>query len=80
MMWAMMICCAAPILFILLFGAGARALGAPAWIVIGLVVVFAIIHFVMMKMSHKHSSDHAPAAQNDSDKKDDSHSNHDCCH
>ena len=61
MMWAMMICCLAPILFILVFGAGAKALGAPAWIVIGGVVVFAIAHFLGMKKSHHENVNGEPS-------------------
>lgn len=57
MMWLMMICCLAPILLIFLFGSGARDLGAPAWIVIGIVAVFAIAHFLTMKKSHQQSDD-----------------------
>ena len=35
MMWAMMICCAVPLLLIVLFGLGGKAFGAPTWVVIG---------------------------------------------
>lgn len=53
MMWAMMLCCLGPILFALLFGAGARSLGAPSWIVIAIIAIVAIAHFFLMNRSHK---------------------------
>lgn len=79
MMWLMMICCLAPILLIFLFGSGARALGAPAWVVLGFVAVFVIVHFLTMKKSHQHSDD-TPAKQDGTDKQSDSHSDHGNCH
>ena len=78
MMWLMMICCLAPILFIFLFGSGAKALGAPSWIVIGVVVVFAIVHFLTMKKSHRHTDD--TAKEIDSDKKSGSDTDDTSCH
>lgn len=75
----MMICCLGPILLIFLFGSGAKALGAPAWIVIGAVGVFVIVHFLTMKKSHEDSND-KPAKQDGTEKQPDSRSDHDCCH
>lgn len=75
MMWMMMICCLAPVFLIFLFGSGAKTLGAPVWIVVGLVAVFVIAHFVSMKKSHQHTDDE-PAKRDDTAKQPDSHSNH----
>jgi high-affinity Fe2+/Pb2+ permease len=84
MMWVMMICCAVPLLFIVLFGLGGKALGAPTWIVIGGIAVMVIAHFFMMGKSHKHSDDEQTTTEGEdknkdsTDKKD--HSSHGCCH
>ena len=80
MMWGMMVCCAALILFILLFGAGVKAFGLPSWIIVIGIIAFIIMHFVMMKKSHNHSNNvsGAPDKKEGNDKIRGSHSNHDC--
>lgn len=81
MMWAMMICCAVPLLLIVLFGLGGKALGAPTWIVLGAVAVMVIAHFFMMGRSHKHSDEEQSTADKDDKNKDGKdHSGHGCCH
>ncbi len=78
MMWVMMICCAIPLLVIVLFGFGGRALGAPTWIILGAIAVMVIFHFISMGKSHKHSDEEQTT---DGEKKDDKdHSGHGCCH
>ncbi|MFA7192302.1 MAG: hypothetical protein WC089_03335 [Candidatus Paceibacterota bacterium] len=57
MMWAMMICCMAPILFIVFLGTGAKSLGFSFWIAIGGLAVFIIVHFIMMKKSTNSKED-----------------------
>jgi len=74
MMWAMMLCCALPLLLILVFGVSGKALGSPTWVIFGGVAVMIIIHFFMMSRSHK-QSDEKPTGENDKN-----HSGHGCCH
>ena len=84
MMWMMVLCCVAPLVLILVFGAGGRALGAPTWIVFGGIAVMVIAHLFMMGKSHKHSDDeHGMTNEDDKNKvgKDGkNHSGHGCCH
>lgn len=68
MMWMMAICCALPLVLILIFGAGGKAIGAPSWIIFGVVAVMMIVHFLMMGRSHKDSDE------------DQNHSGHGRCH
>ena len=75
MMWMMVLCCAIPLVFILLFGTGGKALGAPTWIVFGGIAVMIIAHFFMMGKSRGHSGD-----KNKDDKENKTHSGHGCCH
>ena len=69
--WMMVLCCALPIIFLTLFSS--KAIGAPTWLTFGVMVVFLIIHFWLMKKSHNHQVN----SENDNTKTD-SHSNHDC--
>lgn len=84
MMWVMMICCAVPLLLIVLFGLGGKAFGAPTWVVIGGIAVMVVAHFFMMGRSHKHSDEEKSVTDGEDgnkdtkDKKD--HSGHGCCH
>jgi cell division protein FtsW (lipid II flippase) len=71
MIWIMVICCAVPLLFVVLFGIGGKASGAPIWIIIGGVVVMIGTHFFMMGRSRRRS---------DSEKDDKTHSGRGCCH
>lgn len=81
MMWVMMICCAVPLLLIVLFGLGGKAFGAPTWVVIGGVAVMVIAHFFMMGRSHKHSDDEkSVTGEEDGNKDKKDHSGHGCCH
>lgn len=75
MMWAMLLCCLGPVFLVLFFGAGVTAGGISPWIVIGAVAVVAILHFVMMKRSHKHTQEQSHESGNK-----DEHSGHGCCH
>ncbi|HQU09098.1 MAG TPA: hypothetical protein PLV25_03945 [Opitutales bacterium] len=80
MMWMMVICCAAPLLFILVFGAGGKAAGFPSWIVIGGVVAMLGAHFFMMRKPRGHSGEENvvdEGAKNTETKDDKDHS---CCH
>lgn len=82
MMWAIMICCAVPLLLLVLFGLGGRAFRAATWVVIGGAAVMIIAHFFIMGRSHKHSDKEQPADEEDKNKdgKDENHSGHGCCH
>jgi fatty acid desaturase len=83
MMWVMLICCAVPLLIIVLFGFGGKALGFPTWIVLGGVAVMVIAHFFMMGRLHKHSDKDqiADGEDKNKDSKDNKeHSGHGCCH
>ena len=84
MMWVMMVCCAVPLLLIVLFGLGGKAFGASTWVVIGGIAVMVIAHFFIMGRSHKHSDEEKLVTggedenKGSKDKKD--HSGHGCCH
>ena len=82
MVWVIMICCAVPLLLIVLFGLGGKAFGAPTWIIIGWIAIMVIAHFFMMGKSHKHSdeeqTDDGESKSKDGEHKD--HSGHGCCH
>jgi len=84
MMWVMMICCAVPLVLIVLFGLGGKAFGAPTWVVIGGIAVMVIAHFFMMGRSHKHSDEKKLGIDGEVKDKDDkdskNHSGHGCCH
>lgn len=82
MMWAMMICCAVPLLFIILLGIGDKAFGAPTWIIIGGIAAMAVAHFFMRGKSHKHSDEEQTIDGEDKNKdgKGKDHSGHGCCH
>lgn len=84
MLWMMMLCCVLPILFIVVFGAGSKAFGAPTWIVIGGIAVMIIAHFFMMGRSHKHSDEEKSVTDGENENKDSKdkkdHSGHGCCH
>ena len=60
MMWAMMLCCALPVIWVVLFGAGGNALGTPAWIIFGGIVVMVVVHFFTMSRSHTKNHDIDP--------------------
>lgn len=81
MMW-MMICCAVPLLLIVLFGLGGKAFGTPTWIILGGIAVMVIAHFFMMRKSHKHSDEEKPADGEDKSKDGEhkDHSGHGRCH
>lgn len=81
MMWMMVICCAVPLVLIVLFGLGGKALGAPIWIILGAVAVMAIFHFISMGKSHKHSDEEqATDGEQKDNKEHKDHSGHGCCH
>ena len=83
MMWVMVICCAAQLLLIFVFGAGGKALGAPSWIIFGGIAVMIIAHLFMMVKSHKHSDGghEMPGDDKNKDGKNDkTHGGHGCCH
>ena len=84
MMLVMMICCAVPLLVIVLFGFGGKDFGAPTWVIIGGIAVMIVAHFFMMGKSHKHSDNEQPGtdgeAKNKDDKDNKDHSGHGCCH
>ena len=80
MMWVMMICCAVPLLLIVLFGLGGKAFGAPTWVVIGGIAVMIIAHFFMMGKSHKHSDEKQDLNSEDKNKDKKDHSGSGCCH
>lgn len=81
MMWMMIICCAVPLVLILLFGLGGKSLGGPNWIVFGGVAVMLLVHFFMMR-GHGHSNEghDKQGIADGEDKKDKNHSNHGSCH
>ncbi|MFA6405150.1 MAG: hypothetical protein WCW46_00165 [Candidatus Paceibacterota bacterium] len=85
MMWMMLICCAVPLILILLFGVGGKAFGASSWVIFGGVAFMLLAHFFMMR-GHGHSNeekDKQGIAGEDSKNKDDKdhkdHSGHGCC-
>ena len=84
MMWVMMICCAIPLLAIVLFGFGGKAFGAPTWVVLGGIAVMVIAHFFLMGRSHKNSDEEKSITDGESENKDNKdkkdHSGHGCCH
>ena len=84
MMWAMMLCCAVPLVLILLFGLGGKALGASTWVILGGIAVMLATHFLMMGRSHKRSNkEHGVAGEegkNIDDKDGKTHDGHGCCH
>ena len=84
MMWVMMICCAVPLVLIVLFGLGGKAFGAPTWVVVGGIAVMVIAHFFMMGRSHKHSDEEKSVIDGEGENKDSKdkkdHSGHGCCH
>lgn len=49
MIWMMLICCATPILLVLLFGVGGQAQGIPSWIILPLVIIAIIAHIYIMR-------------------------------
>ncbi|MFA6392672.1 MAG: hypothetical protein WCW54_01100 [Candidatus Paceibacterota bacterium] len=59
MMWMMMICCALPIVLLLIFGVGSSAgnSGNSKWIIFIGIGVMVIFHLFMMRKSHKNSSE-----------------------
>ena len=79
MMWIMMLCCAVPLLLIILFGLGGRAFGASTWVIFGGMALMVIAHFFMMGKSHKHGVDNEED-QNKDGKNNKTHSGHGCCH
>jgi fatty acid desaturase len=80
MMWVMMLCCAVPLLLIVFFGLGGKALGAPTWVVLGGIAVMVIAHFFMMGKSHNHSDEEQSAIGEGKNKDSKDHSGHGCCH
>lgn len=76
MMWIMMLCCAVPLLLVILFGLGGRALGTPTWVLLGGVAVMVLAHFFVMNRSPKHSNKERVT---DGENKDD-HTGHMGCH
>ena len=55
MMWLMVLCCALPIIFLVLFSG--KAISLSSWFIFGAMAIFLIIHFWMMKRSHNHSAE-----------------------
>ena len=53
MMWMMVICCVAPILFITLLGSGVATVGVSKWVIFGGIAVLVIVHFFIMGRSRK---------------------------
>lgn len=73
MMWMMVLCCALPIVFLALFSS--KPIGTSAWIILGAMAAFLIIHFWLMKKSHDNP---VKLKNNKSGTK--SNSRHNCCH
>lgn len=84
MMWVMALCFAIPLVLILIFSAGGKALGTTTWVVLGAMAVMMVAHFFMMGKSNKHSDKDQNIAgkddKNRDDKDDKDHSGHRCCH
>lgn len=87
MMWMMTICCALPLILILLFGAGGKAQGVPSWVVLGTIVLMIISHFFMMRRSNRDLGNEHDGHKvvNDTNVRNDNnttdlHSGHGCCH
>lgn len=81
MTWMMVICCAVPLVLVLIFGLGGKALGASSWVIFGGVAVMILAHFFMMR-GHGHSNEeHKMNEGEDKNNKDHkNHSGHGCCH
>ena len=84
MMWVMIICCALPLVFIVLLGAGGKALEVSSWVTIVGIGLMLLVHFFMMGRSHTHSDgDHKTTdeeGKNEDTKNNKDHSDHKCCH
>ncbi len=78
MMWMMVVCCAIPLVLILVLGVGSRASGTPSWVVFSGVAVMLFAHFFMMRRSHKHSNEEHKMIEGE-DKNNKNHSDHGCC-
>ncbi|MDP3763302.1 MAG: hypothetical protein Q8Q92_01440 [bacterium] len=75
MMWAMMICCVLPILFLLfVFGLGGKGLGVSKWVTLGGIAMMVVVHLFIMGKSHKHENKSKDSKDNET------HSGHGCCH
>ena len=75
MMWAMVLCCAMPLVLILILGTSGKASGAPTWVIFSLIAVMIIAHFFMMSKSHKHSDKGSSVAGNEDKNKEDKGNN-----
>ena len=80
MMWMMVICCAIPLVLILLFGLGGKAVGFSTWVIFGGVAVMMLAHFFIMGKSHKHSDEKQGLNDEDKNKDNKNNSGHGCCH
>lgn len=78
----MIICCAVPLLLIILFGLGGKALGTQTWIIVGGIAIMVIAHFFMMGKSRKHADEEQVDGEKDKSKdgkNNKDHSSHGCC-
>ena len=81
MMWVMTIGCIVPLLFVVFFWRGDKAIDVPTWIVLSGIAIVVGVHFLMMVKSHKHSDKDRVAGENkESNMNSKKHSNHGCCH
>lgn len=84
MMWMMVLCCVLPLLLVGIFGAGGKAISAPTWLIFAGIIVMVVVHFVMMRKTHKHSDVQHDVTDTDTKKQhtknDTSHSEHGNCH
>jgi len=81
MMWAMMLCCAIPLILILFFGLGSRALGASTWVTLAGVALMLVAHFFIINRSHRHPAKEGEGdEENKNNQEDKTHSDHNCCH
>ncbi len=83
MMWMMVICCAIPLILLLILGFGGKNLGASNWLVLGGVGLMVLFHFLIMGKSHKsHRRENEEINSSSTGKATDNkdHSGHSCCH
>lgn len=53
MKWGMILCCGLPLLVVIIWAFGGKAIGAFSWVTWGGIVLMVGVHIVMMMGSHK---------------------------
>ncbi len=74
MMWLMMLCCALPILLLVLFGG--KLAGNSIWLIFGVMAMVMVVHLFIHR--HHRPSDEESHQDKHQDNKDNSHSGRGC--